>query len=121
LKGKPPDFSCKPSYICKFIERSDRRVCGYAAGILAKPRLLANSEIARWTIAGMFWIIPIASVFIANTTWDGSASQALDEMPADEIHRAVKISGVYGEVHETTDWIASTLPRKLGNGKNAGG
>ncbi len=53
---------------------------------------------------------------------DASASHALDEMPADEIHRAVsKISGVYGEVYETSDWIASTLPRKLGNGKKAGG
>jgi hypothetical protein len=51
---------------------------------LAKPRVLAISEIARWTIAGMFWIIPVASVFIANTTWDASASQALDHMPADE-------------------------------------
>ena len=53
---------------------------------------------------------------------DASASHALDEVPADEIHRAVsKISGLYGDVHETTDWIASTLPRKLGIGKNAGG
>lgn len=63
---------------------------------LAKPRLLAISEIDR----------------------------ALDNCRKvlDRIHRAVsKISGVYGEVYETTDWIASTLPRKLGNGKNAGG
>jgi nicotinamidase-related amidase len=53
---------------------------------------------------------------------DASASHALDDMPADEIHRAIsKISGVYGEVYETTDWIASTSPRKLGNGKSAGG
>jgi hypothetical protein len=54
--------------------------------------------------------------------YDASASHALDEMPAHEIHRAIsKISGVYGEVHETSDWIASTLPRKFGNGRNAGG
>jgi nicotinamidase-related amidase len=53
---------------------------------------------------------------------DASASHALDEMSADEIHRAVsKISGVYGEVYETSDWIASTLPRKLGYGNNASG
>jgi nicotinamidase-related amidase len=53
---------------------------------------------------------------------DASASHALDDVSADEIHRAVsKISGLYGEVHETTDWITSTLPRKLGVGKNAGG
>jgi nicotinamidase-related amidase len=53
---------------------------------------------------------------------DASASHALDEMSADEIHRAVaKISGLYGEVYETADWIASTLPRKLGQGKNASG
>jgi nicotinamidase-related amidase len=53
---------------------------------------------------------------------DASASHALDEVSADEIHRAVsKISGLYGDVYETTDWIASTVPRKLGIGKNAGG
>jgi nicotinamidase-related amidase len=53
---------------------------------------------------------------------DASASHAFDDIPADEIHRAIsKISGVYGEVYETTEWIASILPRKLGNGKNAGG
>jgi len=53
---------------------------------------------------------------------DASASHALEEVPADEIHRSVsKISGLYGDVHETDDWIASTLPRKLGIGKNAGG
>ena len=53
---------------------------------------------------------------------DASASHALDEMPADEVHRAVsKISGVYGDVFETADWIEQTLPRKLGNGRHAGG
>jgi len=53
---------------------------------------------------------------------DAPASHALDDMSADEVHRAVsRISGLYGEVYETTDWIASTLPRKFGNGKNAGG
>jgi nicotinamidase-related amidase len=53
---------------------------------------------------------------------DASASHALEDMSADEIHRAVsKISGIYGEVFETADWIEQTLPRKLGNGKNAGG
>jgi len=44
------------------------------------------------------------------------------EMQADDVHRAVsQISGIYGDVHETTDWIASTLPRKLDHGKSAGG
>ena len=53
---------------------------------------------------------------------NASASHALEDVSADEIHRAVsKISGLYGDVHETDDWIASTLPRKLGIGKNAGG
>jgi nicotinamidase-related amidase len=53
---------------------------------------------------------------------DASASHALEEVPADEIHRTVsKISGLYGDVYETDDWIASTLPRMLGIGKNAGG
>jgi nicotinamidase-related amidase len=53
---------------------------------------------------------------------DASASHALDELPADDAHRALsKISGIYGDVYETTDWIGATLPRKLGHGKNAGG
>ncbi|HEY8333167.1 MAG TPA: isochorismatase family protein [Tardiphaga sp.] len=53
---------------------------------------------------------------------DASASHALDDVPADEVHRAVsKICGLYGEVYETTDWIASTLPRKLGQGNKTGG
>lgn len=53
---------------------------------------------------------------------DASASHALEDVSADDIHRAVsKISGLYGEVYETTDWIASTLPRKLDHRKNAGG
>jgi nicotinamidase-related amidase len=53
---------------------------------------------------------------------DASASHALEDISADEIHRAVsKISGIYAEVFETADWIEQTLPRKLGIGKNAGG
>jgi nicotinamidase-related amidase len=52
---------------------------------------------------------------------DASASHALDDMTAYEVHRAIsKISGVYGDVYETSDWIASTLSSKLGTGKNAG-
>jgi hypothetical protein len=35
--------------------------------------------------------------------------------------RGFEVSGIYGDVYETTVWIASTLPRKLGHGRNAGG
>jgi nicotinamidase-related amidase len=53
---------------------------------------------------------------------DASASHALDDVAAHDVHRAVsKICGLYGDVHETNEWIASTLPRKLGSGKNTGG
>jgi nicotinamidase-related amidase len=39
---------------------------------------------------------------------DASASHGLDDMSADETHRAVsKISGLYAEVFETTEFIAS--------------
>jgi nicotinamidase-related amidase len=52
---------------------------------------------------------------------DASASHALDDMTAYEVHRAIsKLSGVYGDVYETSDWIASALSRNLGTGKNAG-
>lgn len=53
---------------------------------------------------------------------DASAGHALNETVADQVHSPVsKISGVYGEVYETADGTASTLSRKLSNGKNAGG
>jgi nicotinamidase-related amidase len=53
---------------------------------------------------------------------DASASHALGDMPADEVHRAVsRISGLYGETFETADWIEQTLPRKLGKGTRTGG
>ena len=45
---------------------------------------------------------------------DASASHTLDDVSADEIHRAIsKISGLHGEVYETTEWIEAALPRKL--------
>jgi nicotinamidase-related amidase len=53
---------------------------------------------------------------------DASASHALEDMSADDVQRAVsRISGLYADVYETTDWIAATSPRKLGNGTNARG
>jgi hypothetical protein len=53
---------------------------------------------------------------------DASASSARDEMSADDVdHADSKILGIYGDVYETADSIASTFPRKLGDGKNAGG
>jgi nicotinamidase-related amidase len=53
---------------------------------------------------------------------DASGSHALDELSADDVHRTVsRMSGLYGEVYETADWIASAHPCKLGDGKNAGG
>jgi hypothetical protein len=54
--------------------------------------------------------------------FDASASSARDEMSADDVHHAdSKTLGIYGDVYETADSITSTLPRKLGHGKNAGG
>jgi nicotinamidase-related amidase len=53
---------------------------------------------------------------------DASASHTLEDLPAHQTHRAVsRICGLYGEVHQTGEWIASTSPRKLGQGNNAGG
>jgi hypothetical protein len=53
---------------------------------------------------------------------DASASSARDKMPADDVNHAdSNILGIYGDVYETADSIASTLPRKLGDGKNADG
>jgi hypothetical protein len=49
---------------------------------------------------------------------DASASHALVEMTADQVPPRRTL---WREVYETANWIASTLPRKLGNGTNAGG
>jgi hypothetical protein len=47
---------------------------------------------------------------------------ARKDMSADQRHCAVsKFSEIYGGEHETTNWIASTLPRKRADGKKAGG
>jgi hypothetical protein len=44
---------------------------------------------------------------------DASAGHACDTS-TDEIHRAVsRISGLYGEGYETTEWIDRVIPRKL--------
>jgi nicotinamidase-related amidase len=49
--------------------------------------------------------------------FDASASHALDELSADQVHRAVStISGLYAEVCGTAEWIAATVPLNLGNG-----
>ena len=48
---------------------------------------------------------------------DASASHALDEMSAGEIHRAVKnVIGLYGEVELTSNWIANFRSHAAWNG-----
>jgi hypothetical protein len=84
---------------------------------VAAPRLLAGEPSCLSTLIDAFHRNHKVTYLC-----DASASHALEDVSADEIHRAVsKISGLYGDVCETDDWIASTLPRKLGIGKNAGG
>ena len=58
------------------------------------------------------------AIFLA----DASASHDLDDLDAAQAHRAVsKICGLYGDVCDTQDWIAATLPRHIGVEKNASG
>jgi len=86
-------------------------------GYVAPPRLLAGESSCLSTLIDAFHRNHKVTYLC-----DASASHALEDVSADEIHRAVsKISELYGDVYETDDWIASTLPRKLGIGKNAGG
>jgi hypothetical protein len=48
--------------------------------------------------------------------------QALDEIPAEDMHRAVlKISRVYAEICETAERIVASSPRELDHGKAADG
>jgi hypothetical protein len=59
---------------------------------------------------------------IAPAGFAGESACPSTLMQVDDVHRAVsKISGIYGDVYETADWIAATLPRKFGHGKIAGG
>lgn len=54
--------------------------------------------------------------------YDASACHGPEKVLVGEIRRDVSnISGLSADVYQTDDWIASTLPRKLGIGKNAGG
>jgi hypothetical protein len=49
-----------------------------------------------------------------------SVSQAPDEVPAEDMHRAVfKISQVYAEICETAERIVASSPRELGHGQEA--
>lgn len=51
-----------------------------------------------------------------------SAGWALDEMPAEDMHRAVsKISQVDAEICETVERIVARSPRALGHGQEADG
>jgi len=88
-------------------------------------RVRETEPAAALVLAGFAGEAAFLSTLIdASTQSQGNISvrrlghHARDDVSADEIHRAVsKISGLYGEVYETTDWITSTLPRKLGVGK----
>lgn len=51
-----------------------------------------------------------------------SAGRSLDEVPAEDMHRAVsKISQVYVEICETAERIVASPPRELGHGQEADG
>ena len=89
---------------------------------LAKPRLLAISktdrvlENCRRMLNHSRQIgLPVAFIRMLN-------GFAFFNRATPFVQRAVsRISALYGDVYETADRIASTLPRKLGNGRNAGG
>jgi len=48
---------------------------------------------------------------------DASVGRALDDMPTHVTIAPFSGFGLQGEIDETADWIASTLPRKLGFGE----
>lgn len=51
-----------------------------------------------------------------------SAGQAVDEMPAEDMHRTVsKISRVYAEICGTAERIVASSTRELGHGQQANG
>jgi hypothetical protein len=81
-------------------------------------RMLKESAFFNRTMPVVRWIEGFEPY--RNETVFEQASPS--EKQADDLHRAIsKIPGIHGDVYETTDWIASTLPRKLDHGKSAGG
>lgn len=58
--------------------------------------------------------------FLVSLEQGASASQSLDELPAEDMHRAVlSISEVYAEICETAERLVASSPRQLGHGKKA--
>ena len=65
---------------------------------------------------------PAKSAFFNFNRAPPRASHARAGVSVDRTHHAVsKISGLSADIDQTDDWIASTLSRTLGIGKNAGG
>jgi nicotinamidase-related amidase len=104
-RASPPCYSSEP-----FIAASQSRGGIALAGFADEPACLSTLTDAFHRKHKVTYLC------------DASAGHAPEDISADDVHRAVsKISGIYGEVHETAEWITSSFPRKLGNGRNAGG
>jgi hypothetical protein len=64
----------------------------------------------------------LCSPFSVLLEQSASASQTLDEVPAEDMRRAVlNISRVYAEIYGTAERIVASAPRELGHGKTADG
>ena len=64
----------------------------------------------------------LCSQFSVLLEQSASAGETLDEMPAEDMHRAVlNISRVYTEICETAERIVASAPREFDHGKAADG
>jgi hypothetical protein len=100
-------FNSKPSNVRKFVTGPDHRICRsqYSLAIF-RTRLRAGQ-------------LPRDSGSFATDRSAGHIDP--DARSVGVFQRChVVVHGLYGEVYETSDWIASTPPRRLGNGQNAG-
>jgi hypothetical protein len=99
-------FNSKPSNVRKFVTGADHRICrSHTHSRFSElDRALDN---CRGILDHLRQVdLPVALIRML----DQSAFQP----------RQVAVHGLYGEVYEATDWIASTPPCRLGNGQNAG-
>lgn len=92
---------------------------GSDADVVAPSADRPRKEMIFEPLAPSCYLCGRSSILLEQST---STGRALDELPAEDMHRAVlKISRVYAEVCETVLRIVARSPRQLGHGKRAHG
>lgn len=101
------------------LRRSAGRAAGTDAVLVDCSANCPRNEMAFERVGRSCYLRGPSSVLLEQSA---SAGRSLDEMPAEDMHRAVsKISQVYVEICETAERIVASPPRELGHGPEADG